>query len=43
MVVIVVDFGLSHYFKEKEVLHSAVGTAYYVAPEVLLGNCKLAK
>eukprot|EP01038_Epipyxis_sp_PR26KG_P008096 gene8096-10967_t len=33
-----IDFGLSHYFKPQEVLHSAVGTPYYVAPEVLQGN-----
>lgn len=35
---VLIDFGLSHYFKPQEVLHSAVGTPYYVAPEVLDGN-----
>lgn len=35
-----IDFGLSQYFKPKEVMHNSVGTPYYVAPEVLEGNCK---
>ena len=30
-----IDFGLSSYFKKKEKLRRAVGTPYYVAPEVL--------
>lgn len=33
-----IDFGLSQYFKPKEVMHNSVGTPYYVAPEVLEGN-----
>mmetsp|Transcript_23803 Transcript_23803/g.34084 ORF Transcript_23803/g.34084 Transcript_23803/m.34084 type:complete len:701 (+) Transcript_23803:28-2130(+) len=33
-----IDFGLSQYFQAEEVLHSSVGTPYYVAPEVLQGN-----
>eukprot|EP01035_Chromulina_nebulosa_P020856 gene20856-27032_t len=33
-----IDFGLSQYFNPEEVLHSSVGTPYYVAPEVLEGN-----
>lgn len=34
-----VDFGLSNKFGSKfEQLHSKVGTIYYVAPEVLMGN-----
>lgn len=35
-----VDFGLSQCFKPKEVMHKYVGTSYYVAPEVIDGNCK---
>ena len=30
-----IDFGLSQHFEPFEVLHNPVGTAYYVAPEVL--------
>ena len=33
-----IDFGLSAYFDESSLLHSKVGTPYYVAPEVLDGN-----
>eukprot|EP01032_Pedospumella_encystans_P015723 gene15723-17969_t len=33
-----IDFGLSQYFKPKEIMHNSVGTPYYVAPEVLEGN-----
>ena len=33
-----IDFGLSQHFAPLEVLHSPVGTAYYVAPEVLEKN-----
>lgn len=30
-----IDFGLSKHFEQAEVLHGAVGTPFYVAPEVL--------
>ncbi len=33
-----IDFGLSKHFADEEHLHQAVGSTYYVAPEVLLGN-----
>jgi calcium-dependent protein kinase len=33
-----IDFGLSQYFKPKEMMHNSVGTPYYVAPEVLEGR-----
>ncbi|CAG9319489.1 unnamed protein product [Blepharisma stoltei] len=33
-----VDFGMSNRFGENRVLHTMVGTPYYVAPEVLKGN-----
>jgi len=33
-----IDFGLSAYFKESQKLRRAVGTPYYVAPEVLRSN-----
>jgi len=33
-----IDFGLSQHFKPNETLSSAVGTPYYVSPEVLEGN-----
>lgn len=33
-----IDFGLSRHFKANEKLHVAVGTPYYVAPEVLRGT-----
>jgi len=32
-----IDFGLSQFFQENEVIVSPVGTPYYVAPEVLSG------
>lgn len=32
-----IDFGLSQYFTENEIIVSPVGTPYYVAPEVLTG------
>jgi len=32
-----IDFGLSQYFNENEIIVSPVGTPYYVAPEVLSG------
>jgi calcium-dependent protein kinase len=37
-----IDFGLSQHFEQDEALHRAVGTPYYVSPEVLQGNynCK---
>jgi serine/threonine protein kinase len=31
-----IDFGLSKHFRERERMHQAVGSTYYVAPEVLL-------
>ena len=34
----VIDFGLSQIFKDKNKLSSPVGTAYYVAPEILSGE-----
>jgi calcium-dependent protein kinase len=30
-----IDFGLSKHFEETESIHGAVGTPFYVAPEVL--------
>ncbi len=33
-----IDFGLSKHFADEEHMHQAVGSTYYVAPEVLLGN-----
>lgn len=36
-----IDFGLSQCFTPKEVMHRYVGTSYYVAPEVIEGNCKI--
>ncbi len=33
-----IDFGLSKHFSDEEHMHQAVGSTYYVAPEVLLGN-----
>ena len=33
-----IDFGLSQLYENDEVLHRAVGTPYYVSPEVLSGN-----
>jgi serine/threonine protein kinase len=37
-----IDFGLSKHFKNTEMgtMKEAVGTPYYVAPEVLAGNCE---
>ena len=35
------DFGLSRHFDTGEEMHQAVGTPYYIAPEVLQGHCKL--
>lgn len=35
-----IDFGLSQCFKPREVMHKYVGTSFYVAPEVIDGNCK---
>ena len=32
-----IDFGLSQFFEENEIIVSPVGTPYYVAPEVLSG------
>lgn len=32
-----IDFGLSRYFKENELMDCPVGTPYYLAPEVLAG------
>jgi calcium-dependent protein kinase len=35
----VIDFGTSHlYGKDDHKMHQMYGTAYYIAPEVLLGN-----
>lgn len=36
--IVIIDFGLGKRFTEKEVMNSFKGTAYYVAPDVLLGN-----
>jgi calcium-dependent protein kinase len=33
-----IDFGLGQHFVKDEVLHSSVGTPYYVPPEILAGN-----
>ena len=33
-----IDFGLSSYFEKSQLLRQAVGTPYYVAPEVLRGS-----
>lgn len=33
-----VDFSLAHHLAPNETLHTQVGTPYYIAPEVLLGN-----
>lgn len=33
-----IDFGLSKHFEGNEVIHGAVGTPFYVAPEVLTNN-----
>ena len=34
----VIDFGLSQHISEKKKLTTKVGTAYYVAPEILIGD-----
>jgi serine/threonine protein kinase len=34
------DFGLSRHCNRGEEMHQSVGTPYYIAPEVLEGNCK---
>jgi serine/threonine protein kinase len=39
VLIVVADFGLSQYSSTKEVMHKYVGTSYYVAPEVIDGNC----
>jgi len=33
-----IDFGLSQYFQPEQIMHKAVGTPYYVAPEVMEGS-----
>jgi calcium-dependent protein kinase len=36
--IVLIDFGLSHRYRNNEHMHKKVGTSYYVAPEVLKGD-----
>lgn len=37
----IIDFGLASLLSEEQVLNDPCGTPYFIAPEVLTGNCRL--